>query len=394
MEIEQSLTGCLPLFRMAKAGIDMKALAANLLARAQRNVDPANALMDLSWIFSFTDESETALSTQALALQLQQLYHLSPPSGNRVELRLLALMASGEYLVNTPIECLLEGSDVALDLLFLGPKLPFPEQLPEHDVLFIAIREADENLPLLQQIDGLIARCPGPVINAPSRIPLLARDRASALLQSAPGIVMPLTVRVERNRLESFTEGNTSFPIIVRAVGAHRGQDLMKLDDATAVAKALEVIPAPEFYVASFIDYRGADGLFRKYRIVLIDGRPYASHLAISDHWMINYINANMEASPDKRAEEEAFMARFDEDFAVRHCAAFEAIQERLGLDYVVLDCAETSTGQLLLFEVDHAAIVHANDPVEIFPYKQPQMRKVFTAFQDLLFRSLGLLRK
>jgi len=34
---------------------------------------------------------------------------------------------------------------------------------------------------------------------------------------------------------------------------------------------------------------------------------------------------------------------------------------------------------------VDSNMIVHAIDPVEIFPYKQPQMRKVFFAFREML---------
>jgi hypothetical protein len=29
--------------------------------------------------------------------------------------------------------------------------------------------------------------------------------------------------------------------------------------------------------------------------------------------------------------------------------------------------------------------IVHAMDPVELFPYKQPQMRKLFAAFRRML---------
>ncbi|MDR3631037.1 MAG: hypothetical protein P4L42_11955, partial [Desulfocapsaceae bacterium] len=54
-------------------------------------------------------------------------------------------------------------------------------------------------------------------------------------------------------------------------------------------------------------------------------------------------------------------------------------------LDYLVIDCAETRDGQLLVFELDTGAVVHAMDPVDIFPYKVPQMRKVFSAFSDML---------
>jgi hypothetical protein len=38
-----------------------------------------------------------------------------------------------------------------------------------------------------------------------------------------------------------------------------------------------------------------------------------------------------------------------------------------------------------LVFEVGTAMIVHAMDPPDLFPYKRPQMEKVFQAFQTML---------
>jgi hypothetical protein len=104
---------------------------------------------------------------------------------------------------------------------------------------------------------------------------------------------------------------------------------------------------------------------------------------------MIHYLNAGMTDSAEKRAEEERFMANFDQDFALRHADAFRAIHQRIGLDYVGMDCGETADGELLIFEVDSNMIVHAMDPVDLFPYKQPQMHKVFGAFQDMLLRAV-----
>lgn len=78
-------------------------------------------------------------------------------------------------------------------------------------------------------------------------------------------------------------------------------------------------------------------------------------------------------------------MEAFDETFAQRHAQAFQAINARMGLDYVAMDCAETADGKLLLFEVDTAMVVHALDPVDLFPYKQPVMKKLFDAFRQML---------
>jgi hypothetical protein len=107
--------------------------------------------------------------------------------------------------------------------------------------------------------------------------------------------------------------------------------------------------------------------------------------MAISEHWMIHYLNADMTGSAEKRSEEARFMAAFDEDFAVRHAAALRGIAERIDLDYIPFDCGETRDGKLLVFESGTNMVVHCMDPQELFPYKRPQMAKVFGAFQAML---------
>jgi hypothetical protein len=67
---------------------------------------------------------------------------------------------------------------------------------------------------------------------------------------------------------------------------------------------------------------------------------------------------------------------------------SFDAIVERTGLDYLPIDCAETRDGRLLVFEVGTAMIVHSMDPPDLFPYKRPQMDKVFKAFQAMLHKA------
>ena len=91
-----------------------------------------------------------------------------------------------------------------------------------------------------------------------------------------------------------------------------------------------------------------------------------------------------MRESAAKRAEEARFFAEFDDGFARRHHEALAAIAERVDLEYVGLDSGKTPDGELLVFEVDSGMTVHAMDPVEIFPFKQPQMRKV-GAFRQML---------
>lgn len=74
-------------------------------------------------------------------------------------------------------------------------------------------------------------------------------------------------------------------------------------------------------------------------------------------------------------------------DFAERHHEALFIIADRLDLDYVAIDCAETKDCELLLFEADPRCWIHATDPVEISPYKQAIMQKAVDAFRSLLLK-------
>jgi hypothetical protein len=232
------------------------------------------------------------------------------------------------------------------------------------------------------------------VLNSPERIARLTRDGTWELLKSAPGVEIPMNARIDRPHFERIALGEAAiedvlpgcaFPIIARPLDSHAGEGLCKLDSAAAVETYLRERAEGEFYIAPFVDYRGPDGLYRKYRIALIDRRPYAVHMAISQHWMIHYLNADMTGSAEKRSEEARFMAGFDEDFAARHATALRAIAERFDLDYIPFDCGETREGKLLVFESGTNMVVHSMDPPELFPYKRPQMEKVFGAFQAML---------
>jgi hypothetical protein len=174
---------------------------------------------------------------------------------------------------------------------------------------------------------------------------------------------------------------------VVRPVDSHAGFGLDKVDDHLALIAYLAQRPEENFFVSRFVDYSDADGLFRKYRVVAVDGKSFACHMAIADQWKIWYLNTDMTTNPALRAEEAAFMAKFDEEFGRRHERALAEMFARTGLDYLTVDCAETRAGELLVFEVDSAAIVHNMDPPQIFPYKPPQMHKIFAAFQEMVTR-------
>lgn len=386
------LTGIARLMRQVFLGEDLAPLGQALLNRALANPEDANAYLDCSHVLQLLGHRELAMAMQRQAIDMQP--HYSIPASLPAKLRLLVIMGPGDLMSNTPIEFLLENSDVALDFLYLTEDSPWPDTLPEHDVLMVATAESEENQPLLQRISELTAHWPKPVVNRAEHIAVLSRDGVCAALQNLPKINMPVTVRIDRDTLQALADGTIAveallpgdqFPLIVRPVGSHAGKHLEKMLQPGDILDYLDEVDAERFYLSRFVDYSGKDGLFRKYRIALIEGKPFVCHFAVSSHWMIHYLNAGMGESAEKRAEEAECMAHFDREFAIRHAAALAAIDQKMGLPYLGIDCAETAAGDLLIFEADNAMIVHSMDPIDLYPYKQPAMQKVFSAFRQLL---------
>jgi hypothetical protein len=290
---------------------------------------------------------------------------------------------------NTPIEFLLEESGVELMMLYVVPEAGLPAPLPDHDVAIVIASDSEDCRDALRVIDQAAPRWPRPLLNPPKLVCNLDRDKLCHLLHGIDGLEIPATSPVTRAQLlqPPASAGIGTFPIIVRPRGSHAGVGLARIDDREAMARYLDQLQQEEFFVSKFVDYSSEDGLFRKYRVVFVEGEPYACHMAIANRWDIWYLNAGMSADAGKRLEEETFMRTFDIGFARRHHAALAGMAGRIGLDYFTVDCAETKSGALLIFEADNTAVVHNMDSPEVFPYKPPQMRKIFDAFVAMLER-------
>jgi hypothetical protein len=385
--------GFAKLTRMAFDGVDLHPLWQSLMARVADGTAEAGVALDLSLIAQLLGEKQTGLLIQAEALAFHRLYR-SPCASAQPGLRVLALAAAIDMGGNMPIEFLLEESGIELQTLFVIPGAGLPSPLPDHDVAIVIASDSGECRDALDIIDRAAARWPRPMLNPPRLVCNLDRDKLHRLLSGIEGLDIPATICVTRAQLSNVARSTLSFsdiatelrfPVIVRPRGSHAGVGLAKLDDGPALARYLAERPEQEFFVARFVDYSSEDGLFRKYRVVFIEGRPYACHMAIADRWDIWYLNAGMTDSAAKRLEEETFMRTFDVGFARRHATALAGMAERIALDYFTIDCAENQRGELLIFEADNTAVVHNMDSPELFPYKPPQMRKIFAAFAAML---------
>ena len=386
--------GLARLTKMTFDGVDLTPLWNELVLRVKQNPADTTALMDLSVIAQLTGDPKMGASLQSNALVQEVVYR--SPMEKTPRLKVLAFAAPVDIGGNTPVEFLLEGSDVQLETLYIAHGLALPDPLPQHDVAIVTIPDSIETRPMLAMIEAFAPRWPRPILNRPQRIKGLDRDELYKTLRDVRGVEIPVTGRVSREDFSDMALSDVilrdviadgAFPLIARPVGSHAGNGLEKIDAAAAIDAYLDTRPEDEFFVSRFVDYSGADGQFRKYRVVFVDGKPFACHMAVCNEWKVWYLNADMAGNANKRAEEELFMAGFDDDFALWHGHALKEIASRIGLEYFAIDCAQTKDGKLLVFEADNASIVHNMDPADVFPYKGPQMRKVFDAFIAMLYK-------
>ncbi len=381
-----SLIGLAALTRKAMRGEDLASIARSLLLRLADDSRDAAALLDLSTIEQLLGAGANRIALQAGALEHQRVFTQAPLRGGACTL--LALVAPGNFMANTPLEFLLEGADIRVDYLYIDADMDILAAAPAHDAAIVAVAECSASRPLLAALARVAERWPRPLLNAPGRIARLTRDGAWRLLHEAPGVIYPRNQRFSRRQLSEAGRAE-NFPFIVRPVDSHAGAGLEKIEDKTELATYLQNQAEAFFYTAPFIDYRGADGKFRKMRIAMIDGEPFPVHLAISSRWMIHYLNADMAENADHRAEEALFVEHFA-DFARRHAQTLALMHEKLQLDYFLIDCAEIGGDQLLIFEVGSAMIAHDLDCPENFAYKSAPMRRLFDAFQRMIFSRAG----
>ena len=342
--------------------------------------DLAHLCMQMFYVFLLTNQLEAALEMQSRALQIRRVYRMA--GSKQPQLRLLVVMGPGHMQHNTPIEFVTHGQAIQTEIIYMLHDEPVPMALPDHDVTFIAIGESSKNNVLLGQLDAVMKTWPTPVVNAPRAIKNCARSTCYKLLKESAGVIVPQTKRV---RVQDNWE--MDFPVTLRPIDTHGGEGLQRINDVTELANYYATVPAEIYHVAKYVDYQSPDGYYRKLRIALIDGVPFICHMAISAHWNVHYRTAGMETSLHKRVEEQRMMEQFDQDFSIRFNDQLAAVARALQLDYVIVDCAQSRCGRLLVFEVDSRGIIHAADPQHIYPYKPAVMQKAFDAFQALLLR-------
>lgn len=353
---------------------------------AQLDADDASARYALAELAYLERDEATAQRWFDAAFARARLF--SPPAPHAGARHALVLGLAGPWPRNMPLDFVVDDRRWTLHRWFLPDAQAATRPLPPVELIVNACGESVAARAAIADAQRIIARLGMPAINDPQRLRGLARDRFAATAAGVTGVRVPVARRLSARALAGAGAGG-AYPLLVRPVDAHGGQGLERLDDPAQLAAYLERANAAEYDCTPYVEYRSADGWYRKYRIMFVAGVPYPYHLALDRDWMIHYYRTGTAATPWMRAEETAFLTAPERVLAGWR-AVLPALGAALGLDYVGIDCAQLPDGTLLAFEADSAMLVHAFDASEDGRFKRAAVDRIRAALAALFDRRAG----
>jgi hypothetical protein len=259
--------------------------------------------------------------------------------------------------------------------------------LPPHDLVFNAIGDADRCAPALERARVLLAGSTARTINDPARVLRTGRATLAARIGTIDGAVVPRIERVTRASLvpETLAASGWQYPLLLRTPGFHAGRHVARIADAASLDGALASLPGDELFAIAFADTRSADGLFRKYRVVVVGGELLPVHLAISHDWMVHYFSAQMAENDAYRAEERRFLDDPRAALGSGVLATLAAIGAALDLDYGGVDFGIDADGRVVVFEANATMAVVPPERDDRWAYRRPAYDAVVAAMRALI---------
>lgn len=343
--------------------------------------DPANpkAREGLSLVLQRSGEEAKANSVRAKVVRAPSRIAPIERSSRPVKVLLVESVIGGNVFMHDFL------SDPAFDVrqVFLE-YLSDAVALPEHDVVWNAIGDAERCAHLLEAAPAIFARSTARTINPPQAIANTTRERISARLGATEDVVAPRVLRVPRASLTSADAG-FDYPVLLRSPGFQTGEHFVRVDSAEELAGAARALPGKSLNVIQFLDVRDADGKVRKYRVIIVGGRLYPLHLAVSDQWKVHYFTADMAQNAAHRAEDAAFLADMESVIGSRAMRALETVARTLGLDYGGIDFALDPNGRVALFEANATMIVPEPEQDERWNYRLAPVQRIYDAVRAMV---------
>jgi hypothetical protein len=245
--------------------------------------------------------------------------------------------------------CRDKGWDV--DILSVGK--PTPQRLRVPDVLVNLITEPLVCRRALDRLESIIQMHGVPIVNQVEAVRRSARTALPGVVRNgkAAGVHVPLTTRFTGTpgTLASHIEASGHrWPVLLRPSGTHSSKGLTKVDSASRLGE-VGAIPS-DLLISDFADFHSGDGLYRKYRMIWVDGTIFRRHVIAGLDWNVTGDSRlHMLARPETIDAEKAFMASAADPLDARVAELFRIV----GLDFGVIDFAVSDSDEITVFELN-----------------------------------------
>lgn len=324
----------------------------------------------------------------ALSMQSAPWYGTASPTSSGIRLAVLAAPGSA----NTPTRFILDRSILSVDVFYVLPgSADMAQRLSDNvDIIFNSVSDPNSASAGFADLIRLVDSVDKPVLNRPDRIQATRRNWMRELLGPIEGCVVPWTLRCAAGDFGAAADfaRAAGYPVLVRPVGSHGGDGLVKIETEIELRAALSAYG--DSYVTKFHDAKSDDGWYRKYRLIIVDGAILPYHLAVNDHWLVHYFRAPTKEMSAFRDEEVLFLDEPEQTMGPVAYGALRRIAETVKLDFFGIDCAVDASGQLLVFECNATMLVRDGEQPNIVTAKGEAARRIRDAVTAMIERRIS----
>jgi hypothetical protein len=207
------------------------------------------------------------------------------------------------------------------------------------------VRERDEALfDRLQRLERQVGHHGGGVVNQAGVLSNTLRDVMWERLAGLP-LRVASVARVPADPHDPFMPER--FPVMVRPRWGHGlPMELLPHPEGWRTWRRRTQGDGVQWVTTEFIDVRGTDALYRKYRYISFGGRGLARHLIVSRRWEVRPKDRIL---TDATREEELAFVHGEMPYAT----VLEQARAALGFDVAAFDFSYDATGRLVLWEVN-----------------------------------------
>lgn len=263
------------------------------------------------------------------------------------------------------------------------------QELPKQMIhaVFNQISDPDTHKITLSKAEDFYKHIPKhiPFFNIPSHIMQTTRDNIYRLLQGIDKLYVPKTVKIQPRSpsdiYDAVKKEGFSFPVIFRQAGDHGGISTIRVEDETEQFYAF-ALDGRDYYLTQFVEYANEEGIYAKYRLVVVDGEVFLRHVIFSDSWIIHSESRTfMESNKQYQQAEKDIFKTFDKQLKPKIQPMIKEIYDRVKLDYFGIDCAIDEALNITLFE--------ANANMNILLNNAKSKDNIWTKQIDMIIRAI-----